>query len=393
MTGDPELSDRAPKDDTSALLRSISERPPSDAPYLSASTARYIVESSQSNIKEKPKERKVEDVFSDLPLRITRLLYDIAILSRGDYIDDLDKNWESMEQMPDFVSYTTRHSHGRETTSGRGNFQFNLGFDIGLGLSALTGTLSEDSRASEFLAGFTTAYSTDDFQRPHTPDKGTMNNEMDQEREQLLTQYGVEPTRYIDQLIQNYNIGWRKAQGKEPLPTKQATQEYLEEQVDEWFGICSHVRKELDNEWASINEASTPGMSAEAALRALWELENEPSSDGVNSSAIARRAGKSDSHKGTVSQVLNRLSIDGKNPATGVMSVFEAAEIVRYNGGGWVLTGYGQLLLYHVFVKNQDPQWIQENAIKAGLPSDEGQRWSDKASEILRQGVSHYSNN
>ena len=393
MTEDSELSDRTPESDIDELLRSVSSRPPSDAPYLAESTARYILNSSSGELNKAAKERDIENALTKIPLRITRLLYDLAILSRGQYLDSLDQNWRYLEQVPDFLSYATRHSHGRETASNRKSVYFNIGFDVGLGFSSLTGTISEDPRGSEFLAGFTTAFSTDHFQVSHPQsDKNTgdYSYEIEPERRDLLEEYGVEPTEYIDRLIQTHNQAWSSLGERNPLSTKEATQEFLEERVGEWFGKCSYLRKELEREWSSISEASTPGVNAGEVLNALWELECNDGSELTNSTKIAQQVGKTSNYKGSISQVLNRLSIDGKEPDDEASSTFEAKEIVQHNGREWKLTGYGQLLLYHVFTKGQDPQWVQETAIDDRLPLDEVQRHSERDSEILEQGVQHY---
>jgi|GEM_PF-6063324 len=395
MTENSELSDRTPKNDTDELLRSVSARPPSDAPYLAESTARYILNSSSGELNKAANERDIEKALSKIPLRITRLLYDIAILSRGQYLDSLDENWCYLEQVPDFLSYATRYSHGRETASNRKSTYFNIGFDVGLGFSSLTGTISEDPRGSKFLAGFTTAFSTDHFQVSHSQSNGDTEKssyEIDPERRDLLEEYGVEPTKYIDRLIQTHNQAWSSLGEREPLSTKEATQEFLEERVGEWFGKCSYLRKELEREWSSISEASTPGVNVEELLNAIWELECDKGSQ-LKDSTIAEKAGKNSNYKGSITQVLNRLSIDGKNPDDEAFSTFEAEEIVRYTGGKWKLTGYGQLLLYHVFTKGQDPQWVQETAIGDRLPLDEVRRYSERDSEILEQGVHHYYDN
>lgn len=221
------------------LIRSVSRRPPSDAPYLAESTARYILQKSNEN--KTGNERDIEEALAALPLRITRLLYDLAILSQGGYLDDLDKNWnyldidenrDYLEEIPDHLIYVTRYSHARNTASNRDDFYFNLGFNVGLGLSAVTGTISEDIRASKFLAGFTTAYSTDHFQRSRrSSNNSEINSEIDPDRKQLLERYGVEPTKYIDEHINFLNFGWSNIEEREILSPKEATQEFLEERA------------------------------------------------------------------------------------------------------------------------------------------------------------------
>jgi len=388
MTNHSELPNDVPMNDTEELLRSVSKRPTSDAPYLAESTTRSILERSSKG----PKEEDINEVMSDIPLRITRLLYDIAILSRGGYLDNFDENWNRLQQVPDYLSYTTRYSHGRETASNRDDFCFNLGFDIGLGLSALTGTISEDNRASKFLAGLTTAFSTDHFQRTHqTKSTGSSERDINSERQRLLEKYGVEPTEYIDQLIRVENQGWSQIEGREPLPPKAATQEFLEKRVGAWFGKCSHVYDELEQEWQTISEASTPGMKAKEALRALRELEVADRSSPKTSAEIAKHLGKNPSrYKGEVSTVLNRLSREGKRPDKEAYTTFKSEEIVQHQGGGWKSTDYGELLLYHVFEKRQDPIWIQVTAIGHSLPSSQERQYYGGDSEVLEEGVNQY---
>jgi len=389
-----ELIDTTPMNDTEELLRSVSERPPSDAPYLAESTARYILHQPKQN--KTKNERNIQDALYALPLRITRLLYDLAILSRGGYLDNLDENWTYLGGVPDFLSYVSRYSHGRETTSNRKDLHFNLGFDMGLGLSALTGTISEDKRASEFLAGFTTAYSTDNFQQIHTSNNSAKeNNKINPERKQVLEQYGIEPTNYLEKLIEYHNVAWSDVRNRDPLPIKEATQEYVEERLGKWFGKCSYLRKELEREWKSIDKANTPGMNAEEALEALWKLEtgdnadHETSSSLITSEAIAKRAGKNKQYEKSVSQVLNQLSVEGKEPSEEVIRTFEAEEIVYYHGREWNLTGYGQLLLYHVYEKGKDPAWIQKAAVGTSLPTDQGFR-TKKDTQILKEAIGHF---
>ncbi|MEZ3162323.1 hypothetical protein ABNG03_10185 [Halorubrum sp. RMP-47] len=396
MTDNPEIADTKALDDRKELIRSVSERPPSDGPYLAESTARYIL--FQSNENDTANESDIEDVLSDLPLRLTRFLYDLAILSQGGYLDNLDTNWDKLNDVPYALSLVSRKSHGRETVSNRNNSHFTLGFDIGLGLSTLTGTISEDKRASEFLAGFTTAYSTDHYQRTHDTNDREYSDEIDTERKQLLEQYGIEPTEYIDRLIQTYNLGWSNIVDRDPLTAKEATQEYLEERISDRFGRCSHLRTELEEEWDSIGEASVLGMSAEEALKALWELTSRKhtnleggrkAANLVNSAEIAKEAGKRSMYRNQVSHVLNRLSTEGKEPSEEVDRTFEAKEIVQYDGNEWKLTGYGALLLYHVFEKREDPAWIQEAALRKSLP-DEVSRYTETGSRILENGLDDY---
>lgn len=394
MTNESNHFDEFPNHYMEEFFESLSERPPSDAPYFANSTVQHLLHSSRTTNKN-TKEEKAKNVLLDIPIRIRRLLCDVAVLSEEQYLEDLDQNWEHLRQVPRWSSFATRRLHRRDEEDRRENFQFNLGFDIGVCLSALTGTLSEDSRASVFLAGFTTAFSTDQSQLSHNQNDTTYDEGIEEKYEKEFKKYGVKPTQYINSLVKQHNVAWRPAMQKEQVSHREAIQDYLEERVGERFGKYSHVRRELDREWESINEASVPGMNAEEVLKALWRL--RPGEENVNkkgegsSTRIAKQAGKSSKYKGAVSQVLNRLSNEGKDPSEEVTRTFEGKEIVQYDSGTWKLTDYGQLLLYHVFVQDRDPTWVQIIAI--GDSPHQYSMYRSPNPEILEKGLSDYYNN
>jgi hypothetical protein len=204
----------------------------------------------------------------------------------------------------------------------------------------------------------------------------------------------VAPTDYINMMLRGwYDEPLESIPIDEQLSPKEATRDFLEELTGEWFGKCSHLRKKLEREWESINEASTPGVNAEEVLKTIWDMELETGSNMPNSTKIIKKMGKKSSYKGSVSQVLNRLSVGGKDPSSEVIRTFETEEIVRHRGQGWELSGYGRLLLYHTFEKNQEPRWIQQTAIENPPPSHESGQNTGREYELLRQGVNHYYEN
>ncbi|MDL0139120.1 hypothetical protein PNP85_06340 [Halobacterium salinarum] len=295
MTDSEEDRSDIPFQRTPQLIEYVSGRPPSDSPYLSKSTAEYILNRAAKSGIEKGNERDIEDVLQDLPLRVTRLISDIAILSNGGYLDDLDQNWDLLRSIPGRPeNLNLRKALRRQTVSSGETHYFDLGVDVGLALSALTGAQSEDSRGKEFLAGFRTAYSTDVDQKEHTePSNNTNDFEIDPERKQILEGNGVEPTKYIARLIQDYNQGRHVTKGEGSISTEEATREYLEEHLDDWFWTCCKVRHKLEEEWSTIEEAGNPGMGAEETLSALWDLKFPPGgTKRTTSTAIAKQAGK-----------------------------------------------------------------------------------------------------
>ena len=178
----------------------------------------------------------------------------------------------------------------------------------------------------------------------------------------LLRKYGIEPTEEIEEFIKSMKFHEVESNNNE-VSNKETTRRFVEEILDDEFGRCNLLRKKLENEWNKINEASVPGVDAEDVLKSLWELVYDPiavslSPNSPTSEQIAKQANKQSRYKRQVSQVLNQLSIEGKEPSNAVETTYENNEIVYYNKDGWELTGYGQILLYSQFEK-QGFLWIQ----------------------------------
>jgi hypothetical protein len=325
-------------------------------------------------------------VLEDLTARIYRLLYDIAILSYGGYMD-ADTNWTSADGNCNhlneryFFRTSFRSCFDNNIKIKHDNSSFNWGFDIGLALTSLTGPIAENIESSKFLSGLMTAYTADHVQSD--PGYGLYHlvggdqhweNEYNSEKE-VFKKYGVAHTNYMRRKILGIGINHTGTDKNftDPIP-KDVITEFFEEDLDSSFAKCSLLRERLEEEWESINDATVTGLSAENTLETLWEFDNKEalSSEKATSSNISDQL---DTYQGTVSHVLNQLSIEGKRPSDSVTREFEHDEIVYYEGGEWKLTDYGNLLLYHVFEREMDPEWFQEAAICDGYkerPSDAG---------------------
>ena len=371
------------------LLEPVESRPPSDSLYLSGTPAKYILRRNSGHLSHQ--ENKIEQTVSDIPIRIERLLYDIAILKHGEYLDNKDKHWKLLSSLCGTPSAVTRATYGKYPVNNRDSLGFNLGFDIGLALSALTGHQSESKHASEFFAGLCAAYVAP--KQPYVGSSGqkeSIQNNNVEPQEDLLRQYGIQPTNYLSGVIYRYSTGQNHIDD-ENLTSKNVTEAFLNYSLDEWFHKIVTLRIHIDDEWDSIDEADIAGMSAKEALRALWELEyHVQSGDNNTSGRIAKTAGKKERYRGQVTQVLNKLSIDGKSPSEQSKTTYEYEDIARWDDveGEWELSEYGRILLYHVFEQNRDPEWMQKvgitessSTILTGNSSEEEIDFVEKAME------------
>ena len=380
-----------------ALQISEIERPPSDSPYLNDSTIDQILDGNST--KEALDDQEVEETLANIEKRLTRLLYDIAILSNGGYIEDIDQNWEYLEKTPDHMNLALRNGYHRDLATNEGGFHFDLGFNTGLALSALTGTLSEDERASKFLSGLERAYAIDEIEKqPHEmleddspPGHGQKKSLKDEKIENTLAEYGIESTRYIKRIIKRTKVAMDNLDGQPSLSYSEATKGLIEDK--EFLLKCSEVREKMDSEWKTQLDAGVPGIEIDEVLKSLWELIYEKEKTSTSSRDIRRNIGLKSTKDKITTQVLNRLSEGGKNPSVDAKTTYKHGEIVYYdNGGNWVLTDYGRLLCYYIFEKNQRTDWIQRTALQINEYSIEPQISSNgwDGREILEAGVDDY---
>jgi len=144
----------------------------------------------------------------------------------------------------------------------------------------------------------------------------------------------------------------------------------------------------MDEEWRTIVDASVPGIEVDEILNGLWkEVYRNESKSACNKDI--RNNIEYDSRKSKlVTQSLNRLSKEGKNPSKEAQTTFEHSEIVYYHNG-WELTDYGRLLCYYVFEQSQSTQWVQRTALQTEpiVSNKNPNEYNYSGREILEAGV------
>lgn len=376
--------DADPISPSQVLIQAATSRSTSESRYISRNLMKSLLEEQEGD------RRNLEDRLDDLPIRLYRLIYDVAALDAGGNLNNIDQNWERMLDLPDYMHWSVRKLHGRETYSSFDTPEFDLGFDVGLTLSTLTGLTDEDYRGLEFLTGFIEAYSTSRYEKGLIrPSTEPVHRKINQERAEVLERYGIKPTYYIDRVIEIFLQGKRATESNSfPSDEKEGTQKYIEEYLPDDFGKYSTLRAKVEEEWDAINAASVPGIDAKDAVRALWELDTPQK---TSSQEVSEKLGEG-YYKGSVTQIFNRLSENGKNPSDQVIRIYKNNEIIRYTKEGWEFTKYGKLLCYHVFAHNKDCTWMHRVALDIQLFTDETKGYSKKASDILEDAVIEFYN-
>jgi hypothetical protein len=385
------------------------ERPSSDSPYLNETDIKDILSGSDGyNGFDRD---DADEALADIKKRWNRLLVDIALLSHGGYLDDIDKIWNYLKPSPDHMGFALRYAIERGAYADHDDFCFNLGFNTGLAFSELTGTASEDDRGARFLDGFTEAYKTNWFRGPsevveeidrpqervndlevppevaaNTPDDSIQNASITQD--DVFKRHNISSSEYLRQVISYYQKGINDLMSESELSLAKVTEIFLKN-TDHWFEKCCTARRGLDEEWESIDDAAVPGPAIETVLESFWTLRYRQEQISIKSKNIRNEFGGKQGYKGSVTQILNQLSEDGKNPSKEVETKYKHNEIVSYSDG-WKLTDYGRLLFYHVFEKDQRPQWIHEASLQIPLPYDETNRWSDHEVKFLVKGVCEF---
>lgn len=392
---DREIANEVPVDDTQELIDSAASRPSSETNYLPESNIRYLLRGETGSYNEKQLQEKVGERAERISVRVQRLIYDITALDYGGHLDDINQNWGYLPDLPKHAHWSIRNLQGRDADTDVSNSELQLGFSLGLALSALTGTVTESERASDFLDGILLAYDTDEHHKSKKEDSDTDSREtprleINSQRADVLREAEIKPTPFLDRLIEVHNQGWASLEGEaETLPPSKAAEKFVENSLGDSFERHRKLRSTLDTEWNSIQDASVPGAGAQEVLEALWRLTFEKqSSNKMHSEEIAKEMGKPGRYKKTVSHVLNQLSEDGRRPSLQVETTYFHSEIVEWSGQEWEFTDYGRLLAYYVFEKDQNVEWIQRIALSGTLPlEEEYMAPSETAEEILSSGV------
>ena len=374
-----------------------SERPSSDSPYLNDSDIDNLLGRSDSS--DEFDQDDVAAALAGIEKRLIRLLYDIAALSYGGHLDDTDTIWTYLEDSPDHMNLGLRKAFERDTATNR-DYCFDLGFNTGLAFSELTGMATEDERGSKFLNGFIEAFSTEGFYEPHQrlTDTGDQTSHIDPlnpdrspAQDSIFSDYNITSTRYMRRLIWNYKTALDNIETQPDLSVVDATERFIENVTDDWFETCCTVRIRLDEEWETLADADVSGVDTETVLEAFWTVTYEQEQSAISSKTIREEFGGKSSYDKSVTQILNRLSENGKNPSPEAKTTFKHCAIVSYTNS-WELTDYGRLLSYYALEEDLDPQWMQEASLQTSLITDETDRWSDEEVQILEAGINEYLN-
>jgi hypothetical protein len=321
-------------------------------------------------------EKKAEEVVSDIPLRLKRLLYDIALLYRTGYLDDLDNNWKHLTSIHD-INNKVRDFYCDIPETDDQSAEFDTGFSTGLAFSTLTGDIYDDDRGSEFLLGLLTAYlvnySKNEFNKLTSGlDETTERFNMKCWRGYILPMYNITPSPIVFSVIN------RRVLKDDYISIKNyinRIQEFIEEELDMFFGKCVHLQTQIEKEKQALEDANVPGIDPEIVFEALWELkfDKDASASRASSKNIAKQAGKKSRYKRQVTHVLNQLSTQGKNPPNNsdtTISNSQNKDIVYYESGEWNLTNYGVIFGHYSQSETYDIDRIQDCGFicDVGLP-------------------------
>lgn len=415
------------------ILYSIENRPSSSSLYLSGRTARAMAESNSGEKKESMEfgesrsdvDKKAKEVISNIPRRIKRLLYDIAILSRSGYLDTIDI-WTYMKNLENITFTDIYHGSNKNKED---DAEVNIGYDIGLAFSTLTGDVHNDKRGKNFLFGFMKAYFTE-----HSIDQSPSQNKFDNnpsievELMQLLKdifeKYEIKASKLLIFHAHTYMVKNTEQDLEGTSVIEEGLREFIEKELGQTFGKYVHLQTQIEREWNSINNEDSvdegyidnenctnnvgvPGLDAENILHALWDLKTEDAekSTRANSENIATKAGKPSRFKTQVTYLLNKLSNDGKNQpnkAKNAISNSNNKEIVYYEHGEWFFTVYGWILMFYSPRRNLRFLRIQDYGLLSDLgltvrdidvplrDADHPVQMSNKESRMVEEAVEYY---
>lgn len=400
-------SDQFSKDDlvkpVNRLIDEVSKRPSSDGKYLSEYESRYLLQNDPGSDNPGSKEKDISEKIDCISIRLKRLIEDITILEYSNALNDLDRNWEMLQEIDKQERKAIRYLHRRDTKRNKQDSAFQLGFDIGIILSSLTGRPPVDNRGDDFLSGLLYAYET-----KKEPEEFEVSNNLpelqeallgiEQDRDEILEKYNIRPTNFTSKMIYNAAHGMAVVEGgvtENPSERKiqNKIQKYIEENLGEEFGRCSFLRSKLDQEWESIKDASTTGGNVTNILEVLWDNHyHKDANEKMTAEEISNELGKEDFYSDSIVQALNRLASEegDKNQSPEGKKTYKGTDIVRYASGGWTFTDYGYLFAYYVYESERDPEWIQCVGAGGELHHDTGKRYSDEEENILDDGLQYF---
>jgi hypothetical protein len=322
----------------------------------------------------------------------------------GGYIEDNDNTWHELIRDAEYHGdqiFISELSDLKETliedenTTDTDKPALTFGYDFGLLLRTLSGPAHRSDRGASFLWGVILAYCAnttgqvsgeeqiyemiqEEFNKrskrhfEHAISYLTKQEKLERYKpsrivQSVLTEYDIEFSELLDSLIQN-SAGWRIYSDDEidslRKIDKPIVREIVEEMLeDDFLNKVRGITTGLKEEWENIETASSPGVRASEILEAIWNKETPSSNE------IAQEISTTTKYRKQVTQTLNKLSKEGKNPHPDVITVYLHGSLVEWiqpeeKSGGWELTAYGEFLCYFVFEKEMNIEWLHGIAVE-----------------------------
>lgn len=356
------------------LLALIKNRKQQSNRYISTRAGKFaLLDPDISDSEKSKRKQRLEERASEIPIRIQKLINDLAVLERAGCSDSIEfdailGSERYIRQVGTQLSMLSPKEVREPATE--------FGYDLGLALNTISNGADQEEKM-DFVFGLLLAQCVPDdgnvtteiekftsildelHDRLDEHQRYVMNRNPDLEDEshdyirQAIDQAGFAVTTYLLLRVKpHYKFRVYDSESNSQEHSISAAEATLQEIIkDTDLPEMSNVRLQLDQEWDEVSEASARGVSAQDILKFLWE-------DGKqNSNSIAEQLYKS-KYKRQVTETLNKLAKRGRNRSQSVTTVYKHYPIVKANDG-WELTKYGTVLCFHVFEQNQDAAWIQ----------------------------------
>lgn len=394
------------------FIRNARNRPSSDSKYLSEVPVEYILTGESGSYNEGELEDRINNKVPDIAIRIERLINDLAVLSHGGYLDNTNHQWDDILNIRGHCYQLLEH----KTVSTANHSATKFGYDLGIGITEYICDENDTQRGIEFIWGMILSQSAttsgdktqelenvrnileelekrventmeDSYSYPgQNADSDAISNfdiaskvPAEDEIVKNLKKYNIVPTPH---LVGLYNNLIMNKVYDEDVTIQEATEELVEELVKPLLVKCAKLRSKLVDEWDTIDDAAVPGVDVEEILSVIWENR----SNSLTSADIAGGLGGRSKYKNQVTNSLNKLSEQGKDPAERLQTTYEDNELVYRKNGGWTLTSWGDLVCFFVFEKNMDPEWMQESIPNIETQGDLPNRDLSDPSTILERG-------
>lgn len=375
--------------------------------HLGETEMKYLLEGNLGTHNERTIDNQIKNKRTDLRIRIQRLINDIALIEYGGYMEDNDKVWEELmsdwEYSGDRI-YTEKISELKNTISSRETSNIDpdplyYGYRLGLALRILSGPAYDSERGMSFLWGLVFAHCVTktgqipdekhnydmiqqkfqeysgkhfDYSFSFETEEEYKNKKSVQESQNIhaaLKEFDIEPSSHASLFIKNFI---RRGEYDEEdddseydggrTITRSLARTVVGDKIQKGqLNECVAITKGLKEEWNQIEKASAPGVTAVEVLRSIWDMD-DPSSVDIASKISSNRYQKQ------VTETLNKLSEEGKNPSSEVITTYQHGAIVKWcssteKPGRWKLTRYGDLLCHFAFEENTEIDWIHKTKL------------------------------